>query len=61
MTPPKRRYGYRRIVLWLRQKRAMIINHKAVLRLMNRLGIHSIARQTQAVCQNEPVGDLSPL
>lgn len=38
-------YGYRRIGLWLRQKLNVIINHKAVLRLMNRLGIHSIARQ----------------
>jgi transposase InsO family protein len=41
----KKTYGYRRIGLWLRQKRAVIINHKAVLRLMNRLGIHSVARQ----------------
>ena len=41
----KKRYGYRRIGLWLRQKRAVILNHKAVLRLMNRLGIHSIARR----------------
>jgi len=41
----KKRYGYRRIVLWLREKRAMTLNHKAVLRLMNSLGIHSIARR----------------
>jgi putative transposase len=41
----KKRYGYRRIVLWLKEKRATTINHKAVLRLMNRLGIHSIARR----------------
>lgn len=41
----KRTYGYRRIELWLRQKRGLIINHKAVLRLMNRLGIHSVARR----------------
>jgi putative transposase len=41
----KKTYGYRRIVLWLRQKRAVVINHKAVLRLMNCLGIHSVARQ----------------
>ena len=41
----KRTYGYRRIGIWLRQKRNMIINHKAVLRLMNRLGIHSVARR----------------
>jgi transposase InsO family protein len=41
----KKRYGYRRIGLWLRQKRAVTINHKAILRLMNRLGIRSVARQ----------------
>ena len=44
----KKTYGYRRIGLWIRQKRAVIINHKAVLRLMNRLGIHSVARQRKA-------------
>jgi transposase InsO family protein len=41
----RKTYGYRRIGLWLSEKRAVIINHKAVLRLMNRLGIHSIARR----------------
>jgi transposase InsO family protein len=41
----KRTYGYRRIEIWLRQKRDVIINHKAVLRMMNRLGIHSVARR----------------
>lgn len=41
----KKTYGYRRIGEWLRQKRGMIINHKAVLRLMNQLSIHSVARQ----------------
>ncbi len=40
-----RTYGYRRIVLWLRQKRGVVINHKSVLRLMNRLGVHSVARR----------------
>jgi putative transposase len=44
----KKTYGYRRIGLWLRQKRAVTINHKAVLRLMNCLGIHSVARQRKA-------------
>ncbi len=38
-------YGYRRISLWLRQKRSLVINGKAVLRLMNKLGIRSIARR----------------
>lgn len=41
----KKTYGYRRIGEWLRQKRGVIINHKAVLRLMNYLGIRSVARQ----------------
>ena len=41
----KRTYGYRRIGLWLRQKRSVVINHKAVRRLMNQLGIQSIARK----------------
>ena len=38
-------YGYRRVALWLRQKRQVVINHKTVLRLMNKLGIHSRARK----------------
>lgn len=38
-------YGYRRITLWLRQKRGIVVNHKAVLRLMNKLVIHSRARK----------------
>jgi intein-encoded DNA endonuclease-like protein len=38
-TTSKKRYGYRRIVLWLKKERQTTINHKAVLRLMNRLGI----------------------
>jgi transposase len=38
-------YGYRRIALWLQQKQGIVINHKAVLRLMNKLGIHSRARK----------------
>jgi len=38
-------YGYRRITLWLRQDKGIVMNHKAVLRLMNKLGIHSRARK----------------
>jgi transposase InsO family protein len=38
-------YGYRRIKLWLSLKRGLNLNHKAILRLMNKLGIHSIARR----------------
>lgn len=38
-------YGYRRITIWLAQKRSTVLNHKAVLRLMNKLGIRSNARK----------------
>jgi transposase InsO family protein len=38
-------YGYRRIQMWIQQKRDVTINHKAVLRLMNKMGIRSIARK----------------
>ena len=38
-------YGYRRITLWLRKNKEACINHKAVLRLMNKLNIHSVARK----------------
>ena len=38
-------YGYRRITLWLHRQRGLCINHKAVLRLMNKLNIRSVARK----------------
>lgn len=38
-------YGYRRITLWLRKTKGIVMNHKAVLRLMNKLGIRSRARR----------------
>jgi transposase InsO family protein len=38
-------YGYRRISAWVLQKRQVRINPKAVLRLMRKLGIRSIARR----------------
>ena len=40
-----RTYGYRRITLWLHKQRGVCINHKAVLRLMNKLNIRSVARK----------------
>jgi putative transposase len=49
-------YGYRRIGLWLRQKRNLAINHKAVLRLMNRLSIHSVARRRKVYKKMEQLG-----
>ena len=41
----RRSYGYRRVQMWIKQKYGLQINHKAVLRLMNELGIHSVARR----------------
>lgn len=41
-------YGYRRIQIWIQQRRAVTINAKAVLRLMNKMGIRSIARKRKA-------------
>ena len=38
-------YGYRRIKLWIEQTKGVSINHKAVLRIMNKLGIRSVARK----------------
>jgi transposase InsO family protein len=38
-------YGYRRITIHLQDKQGLRINHKAVLRLMRKLGIRSVARQ----------------
>ena len=38
-------YGYRRIGMWIRKHTGQVINHKAVLRIMNNLQIHSIARK----------------
>jgi putative transposase len=40
-----RTYGYRRITLWLQKQKGIRINHKTVLRLMNKLNIHSVARR----------------
>jgi transposase InsO family protein len=41
----RKTYGYRRVKLWIEQNKGLTINHKAVLRLMNRLGIRSVARK----------------
>ena len=41
----RRTYGYRRIQIWIAQHKSVTINHKAVLRLMNKLGIRSQARK----------------
>lgn len=40
-----RTYGYRRIAFWLHKHKGICMNHKAVLRLMNKLNIRSVARR----------------
>jgi transposase InsO family protein len=44
-----RTYGYRRITWWIAQKCGVTINHKAVLRLMNHMGIRSVARRRKII------------
>jgi putative transposase len=51
-----RTYGYRRVQMWIAQKCEVNINHKAVLRLMNKLGVHSIARKRRFLKKNEDLG-----
>jgi transposase InsO family protein len=41
----RKTYGYRRVALWIQQNKGISINHKAVLRLMNKLNIRSVARK----------------
>jgi putative transposase len=41
----RRTYGYRRITWWIGKHKGKTINHKAVLRLMNKLNLHSIVRK----------------
>ena len=49
-------YGYRRISLWIRQKQGLVINPKAVLRLMHKLNIHSRARRRKMYRKLEGLG-----
>lgn len=49
-------YGYRRVQMWITQKCGVNINHKAVLRLMNKLGVHSIARRRRFMKKVEDLG-----
>ena len=41
----RKTYGYRRIQIWIEREYGVKINHKAVLRLMRKLNIRSIARK----------------
>ena len=48
-----RTYGYRRVTWSIAQKYGVTINHKAVLRLMNRLEIRSVARKRRIYKNNQ--------
>jgi len=52
----RKTYGYRRITLWIQRDRGIPINHKAVLRLMNKMNIHSVARKRKPYKQLNQLG-----
>jgi putative transposase len=41
----KQRYGYSRVVIWLRREYGLIANHKSVLRIMNKYNMLSAIRR----------------
>ncbi len=49
-------YGYRRITIHLQRKLGIIINHKAVFRLMGKLGVRSQARKLKMHKKLEEIG-----
>jgi transposase InsO family protein len=49
-------YGYRRITMQLQDHHGLRINHKAVLRLMRKLGIRSVARKLVPYRKVEDLG-----
>jgi len=51
----RRTYGYRRITDWIRREKGLLINHKAVLRLMQALGIRSVARKRKVYRRVEEI------
>ncbi|MBK9779328.1 MAG: transposase [Anaerolineales bacterium] len=54
-------YGYRRITIHLQRKLGLQINHKAVLRLMGKLGIRSQARKPKMCKKLEEIGTYHPI
>lgn len=41
----KRKYGYRRVGLWLLHKKGVSVNHKKILRLTRKYGLQSVIRR----------------
>ena len=38
-------YGYRRVLIWLYRKKNIVVNHKSILRIMNKYGLLSEIRR----------------
>jgi putative transposase len=38
-------YGYRRVLIWLQRKKQIVVNHKSILRIMNKYGLLSEIRR----------------
>jgi len=53
----KRRYGYRRVKLWLEQEKGITVNHKKVLRITGKYNLLSAVRRRR-LHKYKPNGDL---
>ena len=53
----KRRYGYRRVQMWLRQEKGITINHKKALRLTRQYNLLSVVRRRR-LHRYKPNGNL---
>ena len=49
-TKVKYSYGYRRLKIWLLKNTGLIINHKALLRIMRTYGLHARIRRKRHSC-----------
>ena len=58
-TENKKRYGYRRILLVLRQK-GIKLNHKTVHKLMRSMGLHGKRRKSKYKSYKGEVGKIAP-
>ena len=58
-TENKQRYGYRRILLALRQK-GINLNHKTVHKLMRSMGLHGKRRKSKYKSHKGEVGKIAP-
>jgi len=54
----RRAYGYRRVTDWLQRRPETYMNHKTVLRLMQKLGIRSVARKRKFQSRAEAIARL---